>query len=183
MLVAAYDTELFGHWWFEGPVFLEHLFTLLADMDGVTPRSMSAARAAHPEPASIDLVAGSWGFRKDERSWVADETRHMWDLLGEIEAETVRLVEKHRDASGARATVLAQLVREALLAQASDWPFMVLRGRNDWYGEQRLRGHHERWEQLARALGNADGPALEREAVEMFAIDNVLPDLRPADVT
>ena len=179
VIVAAYDTELFGHWWFEGPAFLEHLFALLEQHPSVTPSSLAAARARMPEPEPVELLAGSWGFRKDERSWVADETQWMWDALGEVEAETVRLTEKHAGTDG---EALAQLLREAFLLQSSDWPFMVLRGRNGDYAQDRFREHHERWRRLAGLLGRGSGRALSRAAVELFDVDNVLPDLDPAEL-
>jgi 1,4-alpha-glucan branching enzyme len=57
LIVAAYDTELFGHWWFEGPVFLEHLYRTLRDVPGVRALSLAKALEALPEPEPVDLVA------------------------------------------------------------------------------------------------------------------------------
>jgi len=183
VVVAAYDTELFGHWWFEGPAFLEQLFASLGEKHGVRTCSLEKARALLEEPSPIDVVEGSWGFRKDHRSWVAEETEHMWETLGGIEAETVRMVEKLAGARGARARALAQLVREAFLAQASDWPFMVLRGRNAEYAHDRFEGHRARWTRLVELLGrDAPDHVLDREAAMLFETDNILPALSAADI-
>jgi 1,4-alpha-glucan branching enzyme len=179
VVVAAYDTELFGHWWYEGPEFLRHLFETLATVPGVRARTLAAAREELPEPEPVDLVAGSWGFRKDDRSWVSEETEEMWWFLGEIEAETVRMMEKYGD-DEARAPALAQLVREAMLAQSSDWPFMILRGRNPEYARERFANHRARWNHLATLLRRTlPAHAYAREAAQLFDIDNVVPDLEP----
>jgi 1,4-alpha-glucan branching enzyme len=182
-VVAAYDTELFGHWWYEGPIFLEHLYRVLRDMPDVRARSLRGALELLPDPKPVGLVAGSWGFRKDDRSWVAPETEDMWESLGEAEAETVRFVEKFRDAGSGRRAALAQLVREAMLMQSSDWPFMVLRGRNADYARERFFGHRSRWNHLVELLRSRipDDLIATRTAV-VEDQDNILPGLTPDDV-
>ena len=181
VVVAAYDTELFGHWWFEGPAFLARLFELLADHPSVTPMSLERA-IEHVGPGdAVALQAGSWGFRKDERSWVADQTQEMWWFLGEIEAETLRLREKFADAGPGRRAALTQLVRECFLAQSSDWPFMVVRGRNPDYARERFTAHQERWNRLADSLrSRLHDETVGRIAREIYEVDNILPDLDPA---
>lgn len=177
VVVAAYDTELFGHWWFEGPAFLRHLFETLSSMPGVRTGTLSRALEELPEPDPVDLVAGTWGFRKDDRSWVAEETEEMWWFLGEIESETVRLLEKHAGDPGRR-SALRQLVREAFLAQSSDWPFMVLRGRNPEYARHRFNDHRARWNHLATLLRRTlPAHAYERESADLYDIDNILPNI------
>jgi 1,4-alpha-glucan branching enzyme len=179
-VVAAYDTELFGHWWFEGPAFLEHLFRALRETP-VRPLSLRAALQALPEPEPVELVTGSWGFRKDDRSWVAPETQDMWEALGDVEAETVRLVEKFSDAGPGRAEAVKQLIREAMLMQSSDWPFMVLRGRNPDYARERFFGHRERWNHIVELLrSRIPDDLIGTKSNEVYAIDNILPELRPA---
>lgn len=179
VVVAAYDTELFGHWWLEGPAFLEHLYEILAEMPDVEPRSLRSALEVLPEPEPVELVAGSWGFRKDERSWVAGETQDMWEAQGEAETETVALLEKFADATGARAEVRDQMLRELLLMQSSDWPFMVIRGRNPDYARERFFAHRGRWRWMADLLtGDQPEETLAAEAHAHFDRDNVLPELR-----
>ena len=182
-VVAAYDTELFGHWWYEGPIFLEHLYRVLRDTAGVRARSLRGALELLPDPQPIDLVAGSWGFRKDDRSWVAPETEDMWESLGEVEADTVRFIEKFREQGPGRRAALAQLVREAMLMQSSDWPFMVLRGRNADYARERFFGHRARWNHLVELLRSRipDDLIATRTAV-VEDQDNILPGLTPDDV-
>jgi 1,4-alpha-glucan branching enzyme len=186
VVVACYDTELFGHWWFEGPAWLERVYRLLDGHPRIQAMALERALERVPPRRSVELVEGSWGFRKDLRSWIAPETQGMWRVLAETESETVRIARKFaqgRDAAGTgpgRNAALAQLARELFLLQSSDWPFMVLRGRNDGYARERFDGHRERWSRLSEALlRRTPDDALGRLAAELFEIDNAFPALRP----
>jgi 1,4-alpha-glucan branching enzyme len=179
VVVACYDTELFGHWWFEGPAWLERVYELLGENPRVRPMSLARALEHAPAARRVDLGEGSWGFRKDLRSWIAPETDEMWRLLAETEAETVRLARKWSSPTIAQEMAMAQLARELFLLQSSDWPFMVLRGRNAQYARERFDGHRERWGRLAEALlrRTPDAP-LERLTTELYDLDNVFPSLQ-----
>ncbi|MFA5890151.1 MAG: 1,4-alpha-glucan branching protein domain-containing protein [Actinomycetota bacterium] len=183
VVVAAYDTELFGHWWFEGPEFLRHLFTVLDSIPGVRACSLERARELLDEPEPVDLIEGSWGFRKDDRSWVSDGTQDMWWFLGEIERETPRLLQEFAGATGARREALSQLVRETMLLESSDWPFMVIRGRAPEYAYERFATHQSRWHRLADLIrSDASEDVIAAATAEIGEIDNILPGLRCEDV-
>ncbi len=178
VVVAAYDTELFGHWWFEGPTFLEHLFLTLRDTPGVEAASLARARSVLGEPEAVALGEGSWGFRKDDRSWVSDETEHLWKTLADVEADTVRALARHAESGGVRRAALAQMLREAMLLQASDWPFMVIRGRNPDYARERFESHRARWaECLDLVRGDEPDDVVARAADALFETDNILPEV------
>jgi 1,4-alpha-glucan branching enzyme len=187
VVVACYDTELFGHWWFEGPAWLERVYRLLDGHPRIRAMSLERALQAVPPRRSVRLVEGSWGFRKDLRSWIAPETQEMWRVLAETESETVRIVRKfaarsEEDEPG-RGAALAQLTRELFLLQSSDWPFMVLRGRNDGYARERFHGHRGRWLRLSEALlRRTPDDALGRLADELFQVDNPFPSLRAEEL-
>lgn len=166
VVVGCFDTELYGHWWFEGPAFLEALFDRLAGHPWIRPVTLERALADGPAPKPTDLPEGTWGFRKDWRSWFAEDTAPMWTTLEEAEAATVRLAAAHREDPA-----LPQLVRELLLLQSSDWPFMVVRGRNPGYARERFASHASRWSRLRAAVESAD-PARARIARELGEIDN-----------
>ena len=183
VVVACYDTELFGHWWFEGPEWLERVFTLLRSHPRVRGVTLEEALSAVGPGPQVDLVEGSWGFRKDLRSWIAPETADLWSGLAEVESESVRIARKFSSASGGTRSALEQMVRELFLLQSSDWPFMVLRGRNEGYARERFWSHRERWSRLASSLleGKPDA-VLGRIASELYEIDNVFPTLDPAAI-
>ena len=183
VVAACYDTELFGHWWFEGPAWLERVYELLAAHPRVRPMSLARALEHAPATRRVELVEGSWGLRKDLRSWIGPETEEMWRVLAETESETVRLARKWRSATGAREAALAQLARELFLLQSSDWPFMVLLGRNAQYASERFDGHRERWGRLAEALlRRTPDAAFEALASELYDVDNAFPALRASDL-
>ena len=76
-----YDTELFGHWWFEGVDFVADLYRRLADHAGLRPRTASQHLRAHPPRAAVALGAGSWGANGDFSMWLNPGTRWTWERL------------------------------------------------------------------------------------------------------
>ena len=187
VVVACYDTELFGHWWFEGPAWLERVYELLRAHPRVRPMSLARALEHLPPQRKVEMVEGSWGFRKDLRSWIAPETEDLWRALAETEAETVRIVRKFADTRTASApgrdAALNQLARELFLLQSSDWPFMVLRGKNAGYARERFWSHRDRWSKLAEALlRKTPDDVLARFAGELYDVDNPFPKLSASEV-
>jgi 1,4-alpha-glucan branching enzyme len=191
VVVACYDTELFGHWWFEGPAWLERVFTLLRGHPRVRPMSLARALEHLPPQREVEMAEGSWGFRKDLRSWIAPETDDLWRSLAETESETVRIARKFaeagsgpaRDPAPGRDAALAQLARELFLLQSSDWPFMVMRGKNAGYARERFWSHRDRWARLSEALlRRTPDDALARLADELHEIDNPFPNMRASEL-
>lgn len=156
LVVAAYDTELFGHWWHEGPRWLEAVLRLLPEA-GVELVTLGGA-AARPEllDAPVDLEPGSWGSGKDWRVWAGG-------AVADLVADNDRLVRRWRGLpapSGAsRDPVADQLLREALLALSSDWAFMVTKDSAAQYARARHDLHHQRFAALADALDHPDRAA------------------------
>lgn len=182
LVVAAYDTELFGHWWFEGPIWLEQVLRSLQHTPNVRAVSLAKARELLPEPDAAAFEEGSWGFRKDLRSWSTEETAPMLSALADAERTTLAAVRADLPgATPARRDALTQAVRELLLLQSSDWPFMIVRGRNPAYAWQRFdthRGFLERCLELARSRIPDD--LIAREVVRIRDVDDILPDLDPS---
>jgi 1,4-alpha-glucan branching enzyme len=150
VVVASFDAELFGHWWFEGPQFLRDvLLTLNADpdVDLCTPESFLER---HPPDKAVALPEGSWGDGGDHRVWVNDRVSWMWDV--EYRCETVFGKMTYnlpwRDREDLR-DILVKTARELLLLQASDWPFVIARDQAVDYGIKRFMQHAGRFEVLA----------------------------------
>jgi 1,4-alpha-glucan branching enzyme len=161
--VAAcpYDAELFGHWWFEGPRWLEAVLAATLDDGRVTATTPSRELAQHPPRRAARLLEGSWGEAGDHRVWVNDATAWMWRELGDAEERVAAALAAGPPAARARA-VLAQL----LLLAASDWPFLVGTGTAADYAAARFRGHAERLREL---LAGEGGEALPRWAQQDLA--------------
>jgi len=183
VIVAPFDTELFGHWWFEGVDFIADLFRALhgGQVHPVTTREHVAAR---PPRTTIRLAEGSWGANGDFSMWMNDQTawtwRRMWpleDAFWAVAREALRGGERQR-------AVLAQAARELLLAQASDWQFIISTGVAADYAERRFSLHCDDAEALISALApGADATALEAaasRAAELGTRDDLFPDVLEA---
>lgn len=144
---APFDMELFGHWWFEGPIWLERVLELAAP--GGTVEATTPARELDARPAlrRAFFAEGSWGAGGDHRVWVNPDTEWFWRELADLERQAFAAV-RWGGARKWRRAVLNQL----LLAAASDWPFLVTMGTGRDYAEQRFREHAARLRELV-ALG------------------------------
>ena len=149
-VVAPFDTELFGHWWFEGPDWLAAVYRALAREDrDIRPATAWRHLSDHPARQPIRLGSGSWGAEGDFSMWLNDRTAWTWKRLWPLE-------ERFWDAAPAALAdpsaqpVLAQTARELLLAQASDWQFIISTGAAADYAERRLRGHCDDADALLR---------------------------------
>ena len=153
-IVAPYDAELFGHWWFEGPIFLEALLAAADRSDTLAMITGSDYLDRHPELEPGAPAASSWGARGYHEVWLNDSTAWMYPHLFRAAERGLALpAAAHASLDEAmKRRLLAQAQRELLLAQASDWPFMMNAGRHVAYAEKRVRDHLTRFYWVADAL-------------------------------
>jgi 1,4-alpha-glucan branching enzyme len=172
LVVCALDTELFGHWWYEGIVFLEAVVQEcsrqgleLLRLDDALERCEPAVDDALARTADAhggrpargeDRPAGSWGANGDLSTWSGPAVAEM--------AFAARAAELELVAAGASAGAAA--ARELLALQASDWPFMVSREQAVPYARERFDGHRDA---LARALRG--GPQSDAAGLRNLAVD------------
>ncbi|MFB9907945.1 1,4-alpha-glucan branching protein domain-containing protein [Allokutzneria oryzae] len=150
-VVAAYDTELYGHWWHEGPSWLEAVLRALPEA-GVNVTTLRGATESGLVSGPVDLPASSWGSGKDWRVWDGEKVADLVSSGAELQRKLLATV-----APGTvRSAVQDQLVREALLALSSDWAFMVTKDSAADYARHRAHVHTERFEELARLIGYGD---------------------------
>lgn len=143
LIVAAYDTELFGHWWYEGPAWLEEVLTLLPTA-GV---EVTTLRGAYDSvAAAVDLESGSWGSGKDFRVWAGPQVSEFVDDNEELQRRWLKLTDDVRDPRQ------VELATQALLALQSDWAFMVSKDSAADYARRRHAGHHARFNDIADAI-------------------------------
>ena len=148
---AMFDTELFGHWWFEGPRFLAAVIDEASANAATQPVLPSAYLREHPADHVISLAEGSWGDGGGHQVWLNPETRWTWEHVYKSEARFEHLV---RDAvTRPRDPLLDRLVgqagRELLLLQASDWQFLITTVAARDYAEQRVSEHAADFGRLA----------------------------------
>jgi 1,4-alpha-glucan branching enzyme len=182
VIVAPFDTELFGHWWFEGPDFLGEVYRALRRHSEVRPNTGSGHLAARPSRAAIRMPAGSWGANGDFSMWLSDQTAWTWERLWALE-ERFWDVASAALASEQTRPILAQAARELLLAQSSDWQFIISTGAAADYGERRFREHCSDTEELVAALADGSPAALDRghrRSAELAERDALFPNVLPA---
>ncbi|TAK24673.1 MAG: DUF1957 domain-containing protein [Chloroflexota bacterium] len=178
LIVSAYDTELFGHWWFEGVSWLGEVARLLASHPDVAMMTTAEYLASYPAEEAIDLPEISWGTGGDHSTWINDETAWMWPEIHRAERVMEECVALASAGSSDCDAVLRQLGRELLLLESSDWPFLISTGQAGEYAAERFRSHVERFDRLADAArtGARDAGMLAYLA-EIERSDNPFPDL------
>jgi 1,4-alpha-glucan branching enzyme len=178
--MAPFDTELFGHWWFEGVDFLRELFVRLPFREGVIPVTASEHLDSFPAQAALRPLEGSWGANGDFSMWLNDGTRWTWERLWPLEE---RFWEAAPRALGSEETrpILAHAARQLLLAQSSDWQFMISTGAVPDYAQKRLNLHCDDAERLLDALNPTATGETVAKALETVAglqtRDEIFPDV------
>jgi 1,4-alpha-glucan branching enzyme len=168
LVVAAYDTELFGHWWHEGPAWLEGVLRALPEA-GVRVTTLKGALEAGHVGSPIDLPASSWGSGKDWRVWDGEQVQDMVEANAALQGRLLDLVAGLP--ATARDAVADQAVAEAMLALESDWAFMVTKDSAADYARRRAAVHTERFDALAGALRRGDRARGEELAAAYRADD------------
>ena len=183
VVVAPFDTELFGHWWFEGVDFLAAVYRELRYHPRIRAATASQHLADHAPRVGLRLAEGSWGVNGDHTMWLNDRTAWTWPRLRALEDAFWKAAPAALASPGAR-PVLAQAARELLLAQASDWQFMISTGAVPDYAERRFKLHCDDAERLVAALTSGSsgdtgtrGVAL---AVELERRDGLFPNVLDA---
>ncbi len=174
VLVAPYDAELFGHWWHEGPAFLEALFRE-AHRQGLQTRTPLEDLQVSPEAQLAAPAESSWGSEGSARTWL--DPSNDW-IPPEVHRATPALSAEAGAPAARPARVrrlLDQAARELLLAQSSDFPFILRAGTVVDYARTRVRTHLQRfWALLQTAQGGPGDGALVAAA---FAEDVLFPAL------
>jgi len=179
VISSAYDTELFGHWWFEGVDWLKAVLRRLAASETVELTTASRIVEQHPPDRVMALAESSWGAGGNHFTWLNVDTQWMWPPIAAAERRMEALVARYPDARGETRDALNQAARELLLLQSSDWPFLVTTGQAKEYASQRFTKHVERFERLATiAEGNQPMDEASRQFVEKMAErDNPFPGI------
>ena len=161
LVVCALDTELLGHWWYEGPLWLEEVIAQ-ASKHGLGLTTLPAALERR-DPVARPLVESSWGTGKDLRTWDSPRVAELVWTVRQAELDLVAsLACTGKPIAGGRAAAARRAARELLALQASDWSFMVTRELAGDYPATRVRNHAARFGEAISALreGMADFRAM-----------------------
>lgn len=164
IIAAAYDSELFGHWWFEGVDWLKQVLYKLGQSDVVELTNVSDYLEQHPPQDILVLPEGSWGLGGGHFTWSNVDTEWMWSLIHDAELRMERLVAMYPQAEDSMKEVLNQAARELLLLQSSDWQFLVTTGQARLYAENRFLQHLDRFQQLC---GSAESGMVDETVLRL----------------
>ena len=134
-ILCPYDAELFGHWWFEGPVFIEKMFERAASSGTVDMASLEDSMHSSCDTDVHSPIFSSWGEGGFGEVWMNDEVSWAYPLFFRSRGRTKPQKEMLR-------RYLAQMARELLLFQASDWAFMIHNKSAADYAKSRQNGHY-----------------------------------------
>jgi 1,4-alpha-glucan branching enzyme len=169
-ILAAYDTELLGHWWLEGPLWLREVLALLG-AETVLPLNFAALSHAESLPV-ISPSCTAWNVDGTFSTWVGPATADIWDKTHLSENEFERLLAESEGRPPYR-RALMQAARELLLMEGSDWSFMITRDQASSYARDRFEAHRERFSAIASMLerGEIDTEIL----ASLEEVDNIFP--------
>jgi 1,4-alpha-glucan branching enzyme len=178
VILMPYDAELFGHWWFEGVEFLDQFARDACrhrhDLNFVTPGGYLLANPTHQLVAPAD---SSWGEHGYFEVWLNESNDWILPLLRSAQERMSTLARQFDNGAPLARRALNQAARELMLAQASDWPFILRTGTSSEYARRRVQEHLARFNALHDQLlhGTVDEERLQQWEVA----DNIFPRIQP----
>jgi 1,4-alpha-glucan branching enzyme len=151
VIVCPYDAELFGHWWFEGPQFIDHVLRMAATSE-LEPISLGDYLDRHPTHQQATPGLSSWGEDGYLAVWLDASNDWIYRHLHRAEERMVSLANLFPEARSVRLRALNQAARELMLAQSSDWAFIIHSGTSVGYAIQRLQAHLDHFNRLDAML-------------------------------
>jgi len=178
IIVAPYDAELFGHWWFEGPLWLESVLRLASEADNnVQTLSCSDYLKQQTTHQVATPSASTWGDQGYSSYWINDSNAWIYPFLHQAEAEMEKLASDLEDltVTPLQNRALNQAARSVLLAQASDWPFIMKSGTTTEYAIERITDHLARFNYLHDCIRK--NRINERHLIALEIMDNIFPTI------
>jgi len=138
IIAAMYDTELLGHWWFEGVDWLKQVLQHLSRSEVVAMTTVSEFISKHPPDDVLALTEGSWGTGGDHFTWQNVDNEWMLPIIHSAELKMEEVIARYPNAQGTLKEILDQAARELLLLQSSDWQFLITTGQAKEYATERF---------------------------------------------
>ena len=180
LIVAPYDAELFGHWWFEGPQWLDHLIRKIATRhDTIRLVTLSEYLNEYRINQTATPCLSSWGSGGFNEVWLNGRNDWIYPHLHTAGAMMEELTARHPHPAGLELRALNQAARELLLAQASDWAFMINAGNMADYATRRIRKHLDHFHRLKEQIESATVDEKWVETLENQ--DNIFSTMAPAE--
>ncbi|MGD1928782.1 MAG: glycoside hydrolase family 57 protein [Leptolyngbyaceae cyanobacterium] len=175
IIVSPYDAELFGHWWYEGPWFLDYLFRKTwFDQGTYEMTHLADYLRDNPTQQVAKPSQSSWGYKGFHEYWLNETNAWIYPHLHKAAERMIELA-KREPADELQWRALNQAARELLLAQSSDWAFIMRTGTMVPYAVRRTRSHLSRFTKLWEDLN--EGKVDSGWLVKVEAIDNIFPNI------
>jgi 1,4-alpha-glucan branching enzyme len=187
ILCSPFDAELFGHWWFEGPRWLEAVARTLHDYPtGIQLTSGSNYLDHYPRAGFIKMHEGSWGAEGTNHVWMNPETSWTYAHIypAELYLRDVCTSGLWND-SPLSQRIVKQLCRELLLLESSDWQFLITTGAARDYAELRFETHNDQFNELKSIWQHFESnssitSAQEERLAAIEERDSIFPDIDPS---
>src|SRR3989338_5146158 len=149
LITAPYDAELFGHWWYEGPLWLDYLIRKIRyDQDTIALTTPGEYLKKYKRYQVITPSFSSWGWKGDSEVWLEGSNDWIYRHLHKMVERMVEAARSNKNAKGLLLRALNQMARELLLAQSSDWAFIMKTGSHVPYAVARFKEHAEHFTEL-----------------------------------
>jgi 1,4-alpha-glucan branching enzyme len=187
ILCSPFDAELFGHWWFEGPMWLEAVARVLHEYPiGLELITCSQYLELYPRAAFIAMHEGSWGAEGTNHVWMNPDTSWTYTHIypAELYLRDVCTAGEWKDDATAE-RIVKQLCRELLLLESSDWQFLITTGAARDYAELRFETHKDQFNELKAMWQSIESgqplpPDQEARLAAIELRDSIFPDIDPA---
>jgi len=175
IIVAPFDAELFGHWWYEGPQFIEYFFRELKKQDiisAITPleflEKIDRVQMVRPAPST-------WGANGFNEVWLNGKNDWIYPHIHEATEKFLDFSKRAKKLSKLQRRALKQALRELLLAQSSDWAFIITTGTSVDYAVTRVKIHLNRFLEIYKWL---ECDKIDEEKLEYYeSVDDIFKDL------
>lgn len=178
IVVAPYDAELFGHWWFEGPDWINFLFRKIAfDQKTISLINPSEYLEMFPVNQISTPSLSSWGYKGYHEYWLNESNDWIYRHLHKAAERMVELAKAHAHTheNSLQNRALNQAARELLLAQSSDWAFIMKTGTMVEYATKRTKEHLFRFTKLYDDIRSNKVDTVWLSDIEDK--DNIFPDI------
>jgi len=176
IIVCPYDAELFGHWWYEGPYWIYSLFKKIHfDQNIFKLITLSEYMTENPIMQVSNPCPSTWGYKGYNEVWLNPSNDWIYKHLNKSAERMVELADENRFAYGLKKEALNQAARELLLAQSSDWAFIMRTGTMVQYAEKRTKDHIGRFTKLYHDIKENSIDEVWLKNIEYM--DNIFPDL------
>tara|TARA_B100001093_G_scaffold302058_1_gene288103 strand:+ start:1999 stop:3612 length:1614 start_codon:yes stop_codon:yes gene_type:complete len=179
LITAPFDAELFGHWWHEGPIWLEEVIRIANRQGDFTLGKPSSSESSVNCSVEIQPEGATWGKNSSLEHWVNPTNDWIYPQLFQAVRQFQKILltqfQTEEVISDELDRTLKQAARSLLLAQSSDWAFMIRTGSSQKYAFKRVKDSLARFNFLAHSILNKDIP--KRKLLALEIMDDIFPEI------